>query len=396
MLQRPIYLDNNATTRVDARVLDAMLPYFTELFGNPASQSHTFGQAAAAAVERARQSIAAQINAHSPEEIVFCSGATESDNLAIKGAAEAHAGRRDHLITVTTEHKAVLESCRHLEKQGFRVTYLGVGRDGLLDLNELVDAMTERTLLVSVMAVNNEIGVIQDLAAIGRLCRERGVLFHTDATQSVGKIPFDVQAMQIDLASFTAHKIYGPKGVGALYVRRRDPAVRLRAQADGGGNEGGLRSGTLNVPGIVGLAKAVEVCMEEMETETKRLVFLREKLKRGIQEGLEAVYVNGHEAQRAPGNLNLAFAGIAAEGLLARLPDIALSAASACLSASATPSHVLRGIGLPDDLAHASVRFSIGRYNTEKEIDYTVGRVVEVVRRLRAKSPTAVGGSARD
>jgi len=391
MLRLPIYLDNNATTRVDPRVLEAMLPYFTEFFGNPASQSHAFGQTAAQAVEKARESIAKHLNAHSPDEIVFCSGATESDNLALKGVAETCSDRGDHLITLVTEHKAVLESCRHLERQGFRVTYLGVGRDGLVDLQELADALTERTILVSVMAVNNEIGVLQDLAAIGRLCRERGVLFHTDATQAVGKIPFDVQAMHIDLASFTAHKIYGPKGVGALYVRRRDPAIRLTAQIDGGGNEKGLRSGTLNVPGIVGLAKAVEVCVEEMETEARRLTSLRERLKRGIQSALGSVYVNGHETRRAPGNLNLAFAGVAGSSLLAGLPDIALSAASACLSASVTPSHVLRGIGLPDELAHASVRFSIGRFNTEEEIDYTIGRVAEVVTRLREMSPLAVG-----
>src|SRR6266851_3293373 len=329
MVRTPIYLDNNPTTPVDPRVLEAMLPYFTEFFGNSASSGHSFGRTALGAVTRARNSISKAINSADPREIVFTSGATESDNLAIKGVAEAYAEKGDHIITTQTEHKAVLDTCIRLEAEGFRVTYLPVGSDGLIDLGELKDALTDDTILVTIMAANNEIGVVQDVGAIGEICRERGVFFHTDATQAIGKVPFDVQAMNVDLASFTAHKIYGPKGVGGLYVRRADPHVKLNAQIDGGGHEAGYRSGTLNVPGIVGLAKSVELCLEDIEEETMRLVFLRDRLKNGLFGALDDVYLNGHPTKRLPGHLNLSFAGIEGESLLFGLQDIALSTTSA-------------------------------------------------------------------
>jgi cysteine desulfurase len=386
MLRTPIYLDNNATTKIDPRVLETMLPFLTEFYGNAASRSHSFGGKASEAVDRARESIARSLNARSPQEIVFTSGATEADNLAVKGVAEACAGRGDHIITATTEHKAVLDSCHALERRGFRVTYLDVDRDGLVDLNALADAITPKTILVSLMLANNETGVIQDIAAIGRLCRERGVLFHTDATQGVGKIPFDAQATNVDLASFTAHKIYGPKGAGALYVRSGEQEARLAAQMDGGGHEGGFRSGTLNVPGIVGLAKALELCLEERETEIRRLTSLRERLKEGLQNSGTDIRLNGHPTRRLPGTLNLAFPGVESESLLADLPDVALSPGAACTSGSRTPSYVLKAMGLPDELAFASVRFSLGRYNTEEEIDFAARRVSETARRLRGKA----------
>lgn len=383
MVKTPIYLDNNATTPVDPRVLEAMLPYFTEYFGNAASSGHTFGRTAQNAVTKARASIAKAINAADPREIVFTSGATESDNLAIKGIAEAYAEKGDHIITVQTEHKAVLDTCHRLEAEGFQVTYLEVGADGLIDLDELKDAITDDTVLVTVMAANNEIGVIQDVGSIGEICRNRGVLFHTDATQAVGKIPFDVQAMNVDLASFTAHKIYGPKGVGAMYVRKADPPVSLSAQIDGGGHEAGYRSGTLNVTGIVGLAKAIELCLEDLEEESHRLTFLRDRLKNGIFSSLDNVFLNGHPCKRLPGHLNLSFAGVEGESLLFGLQDIALSTTSACSSGSKSPSHVLRALGVSDSLAVGAVRFGIGRFNTEEEIDYTIGRIVEGVKKLR-------------
>jgi len=365
--QQPIYLDNNATTRVDPRVLETMLPYFTEFYGNAASLTHCFGRTAEAAVSKARQTIAHCINAREPAEIIFTSGATESDNLAIKGVAEAYADKGKHIITCRTEHRAVLDTCKHLEKQGFHTTF----------------PITDETILVSIMMVNNEIGTIQDVGAIGRLCRSRGVLFHTDATQAVGKLPFDVQALHVDLASFTAHKIYGPKGIGALYVRGRGPEVRIIAQMDGGGHEGGCRSGTLNVAGIVGLAKAVEICLEEMDEESRRLIYLREKLKRGLMDNLEDVKLNGHPTMRAPGNLNVSLDGVESEHLLFNLPEIAVSTASACRSATGTVSHVLEAIGVDKEHPAATVRFSIGRFNTEEEIDYTIERVVAVARHLR-------------
>src|SRR5258708_6909862 len=383
MVRTPIYLDNNATTPVDPRVLEAMLPYFNEFFGNDGSGGHSFGRTALGAVTKARNSISQAINSADPREIVFTSGATESDNLAIKGVAEAYAEKGDHIITTQTEHKAVLDTCNRLEAEGFRVTYLPAAADGLIDLNELKDALTRDTILVTIMAANNEIGVVQDVAAIGAICRDRGVFFHTDATQAIGKVPFDVQAMKVDLASFTAHKIYGPKGVGGLYVRREDPRVKLNAQIDGGGHEAGFRSGTLNVPGIVGLAKAVDLCLEDMEEETMRLVFLRDRLKNGLFSALDDVYLNGHPTKRLPGHLNLSFAGIEGESLLFGLQDIALSTTSACSSGSKSPSHVLRALGVSDSLALGAVRFGIGRFNTEEEIDFTIGRVVEGVRKLR-------------
>jgi cysteine desulfurase len=386
MVKTPIYFDNNATTPTDPRVVEAMLPYFTEVFGNAASRTHSFGWDAAQAVDDARAAIARAINAD-PKEIIFTSGATESDNLAIKGVAEAYADRGNHIVTVQTEHKAVIDSCKHLERLGFCVTYLQPQPDGLLDLAALADAITERTILVSVMQANNEIGVLQDVAAIGALCRARGVLFHTDASQSLGKVPLDVQAMPIDLISCTAHKLYGPKGIGALYVRRRDPQVRLALQMDGGGHERGFRSGTLNVTGIVGFGKAVELCMQEREQETTRLTYLRDRLKNGLQSALPDVRVNGHETQRLPGSLNLAFAGVESDSLMMGLNDVAFSSGSACSSGSISPSYVLKALGLRDEVALTSVRFGLGRFNTEAEVDYVIARCIEVLRRLRAMSP---------
>jgi cysteine desulfurase len=385
-VKTPIYLDNNATTRTDPRVVEAMLPYFTEIFGNAASRSHPFGWSAEEAVDKGREQIARVIGAD-PKEIIFTSGATESDNLAIKGVAEMYEDKGDHVITVVTEHKAVLDTCKHLEKQGKRVTYLGVRKDGLIDLDELKDAITEQTILVTVMAANNEIGVLQPIREIGAICRARGVLFHTDAVQAFGKVPLNVNDDNIDLASLTAHKIYGPKGVGALYVRRRGPRVRLSAQMDGGGHERGFRSGTLNVTGIVGFGKAAEVALEEMESEAKRLSYLREKLRRGIQDAIDETYINGSLEHHLPGNLNLSFNYVEGESLLMGLKDIALSSGSACTSASLEPSYVLKALGVGDELAHSSLRFGIGRFNTEEEIDFVINRVISEVSRLREMSP---------
>lgn len=386
MVRLPIYLDNNATTPCDPRVVEEMLPYFTETFGNAASTGHSFGRTARVAVERARASIARSLNATAPGEIVFTSGATESDNLAIKGVAERCRERGNHIITCVCEHKAVLDSCKHLESQGFEVTYLGVGQDGLVNLDELARATTERTILVTIMAGNNESGVVQDVAAIGALCREREVCFHTDATQFVGKLPFDARAMNVDLASLSAHKVYGPKGVGALYVRR-DPSVCLTSQMDGGGHESGHRSGTLNVTGIVGLAAALRLCVEDLDSEIRQLRFLRDKLLTGLQQRLDGVRLNGHPERRLPGHLSLSFAGIIGEDLLAAVPEIAVSSISACSSGSATPSHVLTSLGLSEAEAFSTVRFGIGRFNTEEEIDYTINRVSEAVAELRSKKP---------
>jgi cysteine desulfurase len=385
-VKTPIYLDNNATTRTDPRVVEAMLPYFSETFGNAASRSHPFGWAAEEAVDKARKQIASVIGADE-KEIIFTSGATESDNLAIKGIAEMYADKGDHIITVVTEHKAVLDTCKHLEKEGKQVTYLPVKPDGLIDLDQLKEAITDKTVLVSIMAGNNEIGVIQPMAEIGKICRERGVLFHSDAVQAFGKVPLDVNAMNIDLASLTAHKVYGPKGVGALYVRRRNPRVRLSAQMDGGGHERGFRSGTLNVPGIVGFGAAAEIAHREMEEETKRLIYLRERLRTGIQDAIDETYVNGHPTERLPGNINISFNYVEGESLLMGLKDLALSSGSACTSASLEPSYVLKALGASDELAHSSLRFGIGRFNTEEEIDYVVRRVIDEVSRLREMSP---------
>jgi cysteine desulfurase len=381
-MKLPIYLDNHATTPVDPRVVEAMLPFFTENFGNPASRNHPFGWKAATAVENARKQVARLINA-SPKEIVFTSGATESDNLAIKGVAHRYRERGDHLITLATEHKAVLDSAKRLQAEGFRVTYARVWPDGRVDLDDLQQAITDRTLLVSIMAANNEIGVVEPLAEIGRLCRARGVLFHTDAAQAAGKIPLDVEAMQIDLLSIAGHKLYGPKGVGALYVRRRGAPVDLMPLLDGGGHEGGLRSGTLNVPGIVGLGKACEICREVMPEEARRLAALRNRLKDGLLAALEGIHINGSLEHRLPNNLNVSFPGLEVATLLTELNDIALSSGSACTSAIPESSYVLKALGVPEELAQTPVRFGLGRFSTEEEIDYSLRRVVEAVKRLR-------------
>lgn len=386
MLKFPIYLDYHATTPVDERVLEAMLPYFREHFGNAASRNHSFGWVAEEAVEKARKQIASLINA-SPKEIVFTSGATESNNLAIKGVAEMYAEKGDHIITAATEHKSVLDTCKRLEKRGFRVTYLPVRPDGLIDLDQLRDSITDRTILVSIMYGNNEIGTVQDIRTIGQICHEKGVLFHTDGTQAAGKIPVDVIADNIDLMSFTAHKMYGPKGVGALYVRRKNPRVQLTAQIDGGGHERGMRSGTLNVPGIVGFGKAAELCQQLTPEEMPRIQRLRDKLKDGILAQLDLVYINGTMERRLPHNLNMSFAYVEGESLLMGINDIAVSSGSACTSATLEPSYVLKALGAGDDLAHSSIRFGLGRFTTEEEIDYTIGKVVEVVKKLRELSP---------
>ncbi|MDP2606756.1 MAG: IscS subfamily cysteine desulfurase [Deltaproteobacteria bacterium] len=386
-VQTPIYMDNHATTPVDPRVLEAMLPYFTEKFGNAASRSHAFGWESEAAVDTAREQVAKIIGASSPREIVFTSGATESDNLAVKGIAEAYKEKGDHIVTCVTEHKAVLDSCKVLEKHGYRVTYLPVDPDGLIDLQRLGKAITEKTILISIMQANNEIGTIQPIEEISRMAKERGILLHTDATQAVGRIPVDVDKLGADLLSLTAHKMYGPKGIGALYVRSSNPRVKLTPIIDGGGHERGIRSGTPNVPGIVGLGKACEIAQLETAAEAERLVGLRERLKEGIFGELDDVYVNGHLKKRLPGNLNVSFAYVEGESLLMALKEIAVSTGSACTSASLEPSHVLRALGVPDELAHTSIRFGLGRFNTEDEVDFTIKRVVEEVRRLRALSP---------
>ena len=386
-VKTPIYLDNHATTQVDPRVLDTMLPYFTSNFGNASSKSHVFGWEAEAAVDSAREQVAKLIGASSAREIVFTSGATESDNLAIKGVAESYRHKGDHVVTCVTEHKAVLDSCKVLEKDGFQVTYLPVTPDGFVALQRLKDALTDKTILISIMAANNEIGTIQPIKEIGRLAKEKGIIFHTDATQAVGKIPIHVEEMGIDLLALTAHKMYGPKGIGALYVRSTKPRVKITPLIDGGGHERGMRSGTLNVAGIVGLGKACEFSRIEMGAEGERLTALRERLKRAMLDELDDVYVNGDAVRRLPGNLNMSFAYIEGESLMMGLKEIAVSTGSACTSASLEPSYVLKAIGLEDTLAHASIRFGIGRFNTAAEIDYTVKRVVEEVSRLREISP---------
>jgi len=382
----PIYMDNHATTRTDPRVVDAMLPYFTENYGNAASRNHEFGWVAEQAVEQARAQIAKLIGA-SAKEIIFTSGATESDNLAIKGVAEMYREKGDHIITQPTEHKAVLDTCKRLEKHGFRITYLPVQKDGRIDLDDLKRAMNDKTILVTIMAANNEIGVLQPIREIGALCHERGVLFHSDAVQAIGKVPFNVIEDNVDIASISAHKLYGPKGVGALYVRRKNPRVQLVAQIDGGGHERGMRSGTLNVPGLVGLGKACEIAGAEMAEEATKLAALRERLKTAIMGQLDEVYINGSMEHRLPGNLNLSFAYVEGESLLMGINDVAVSSGSACTSATLEPSYVLKALGAGDDLAHSSIRFGIGRFNTEAEVDYVAKRVVETVQRLRELSP---------
>jgi cysteine desulfurase len=382
----PIYMDNHATTPLDPRVLEAMLPYFTQKFGNAASRNHSFGWEAEKAVSAAREQIAHLIGA-TAKEIIFTSGATESDNLAIKGVAEMYRERGNHIITQTTEHKAVLDTCKRLEKQGFRVTYLPVKEDGIIDLEDLRRAMDDQTILVSIMAANNEIGVLQPIAEIGKICHEKNVLFHCDAVQAVGKVPVNVIADNIDLMSISAHKIYGPKGVGALYVRRRDPRVQITAQIDGGGHERGMRSGTLNVPGIVGLGKACEIAEQELGEESKRLTGLRDRLKDKLEAALDYVHVNGSMEHRVPGNLNMSFLYVEGESLLMGINDVAVSSGSACTSATLEPSYVLKALGLGDDVAHSSIRFGLGRFNTEAEVDYVAAKVIDVVKKLRQLSP---------
>jgi cysteine desulfurase len=383
----PIFMDYHSTTPVDRRVVDEMLPYFTEKFGNAASRNHAFGWVAEEAVDVARERIAALVNAQSEKEIVFTSGATESNNLAIKGVAEFYKDKGNHIVTTVIEHKAVLDTCKRLEGEGFTVTYLPVGRDGRVSVEELEKALTEKTILVSVMLANNEIGTVQPLAEIGKLTRARGILLHTDAVQGVGKTPFDVQAMNVDLASMTAHKMYGPKGVGALYVRRQKPRVRIAAQMDGGGHERGMRSGTLNVPGIVGFGKAAEIMRTEGVAEQARLFALRERLRKRLESELDEVHVNGSLEHRLPGNLNISFAFVEGEAMMMAIKDVAVSSGSACTSASLEPSYVLRALGVGDELAHSSIRFGLGRYTTEAEVDYVAELVVRKVRHLRDMSP---------
>lgn len=381
----PIYLDNNATTPMDPRVLDAMVPYFTQKFGNAASRNHAFGWVAEEAVDYAREQVAKIIGA-TEKEIIFTSGATEADNLAIKGVFEMYQEKGNHIITAVTEHKAVLDTCKHIEKLGGKVTYLPVKEDGMIDLNELEAAMTKETILVSIMYGNNEIGVIQPIKEIAAIAHKYGALFMTDATQAVGKIPVDVNADGIDLLAFSAHKIYGPKGVGALYVRRKGPRVKVTAQMDGGGHERGMRSGTLNVPGIVGFGKACELCMQEMESEAKRLSALRDKLQAALTV-LEESYVNGNVEHRLPHVANISFKYVEGEGLMMAMKDLAVSSGSACTSASLEPSYVLKSLGLSDDLAHSSIRFGLGRFTTEEEVDYAIEVTKKSVTHLRELSP---------
>ena len=436
-VKTPIYMDYNSTTPIDPRVVEAMQPYLTEKFGNAASRSHQFGWIAEEAVDYAREQVAKLIGA-TPAEIIFTSGATESDNLALKGVAHmygmtdadkflidalaaGHAdgsipnagdkvparlgsvdlaavreaggafeffkAKGDHIITLETEHKAILDSAKRLEKEGFRVTYLGVKKDGQVDLDALREAITDKTILVSIMMANNEIGVIQPVREIGALCRERGVLFHTDAVQAVGKVPVDVNEMNIDLLSISGHKMYGPKGVGAIYVRRRKPRVRVEAAVDGGGHERGMRSGTLNVSGIVGLGKAAELCIAEMAQEAQRSIELRQLLWNILNSELEDIYLNGHVTERLPANLNVSFAYVEGEALIMAIKDVAVSSGSACTSASLEPSYVLRALGVGDELAHSSLRFGIGRFTTQEEVEYVGNLVVDAVKRLREMSP---------
>jgi cysteine desulfurase len=385
MLKLPIYLDNNATTKVDPRVFEAMTPYFLEDFGNAASRNHPFGWKAEEAVDYAREQIGALLGA-SDKEIIFTSGATESNNLAIKGVFEMYASKGKHIITVVTEHKAVLDTCKHLEKLGAEITYLNVAEDGMLNLADVEAAIRPDTILVSVMYANNELGVIQPVREIGALCKSKGVLFHTDATQAVGKIPVDVIADNIDLLSFTAHKMYGPKGIGALYVRRKNPRVKVTAQMDGGGHERGMRSGTLNVPGIVGFGKACELARLEMAADAERLGKLRDKLEHELLK-LEESYVNGNPDHRLPHTANISFKYVEGEGLMMAVKDIAVSSGSACTSASLEPSYVLKALGLDDELAHSSLRFGLSRFTTDEEIDFTIKCVTEAVNRLRDMSP---------
>ena len=382
----PIYMDNHSTTPMDPRVLDAMLPYFVEKFGNAASRNHQFGWEAEEAAENARKQIAKLIHCDA-KEIVFTSGATESDNLALKGIAEMYKEKGDHIITCSTEHRAILDTCKSLEKRGVKVTYLPVAKDGRVSPDEVRKAITEKTILISVMLANNEIGTIHPIAEIGKIAKEKGILLHCDATQGVGKIPVDVEALKVDLMSFSAHKIYGPKGIGALYVRKKGPRVRLVPQIDGGGHERGMRSGTLPVPLIIGFGKACELCEQEMPVESKRIATMRDRLQAQIMKDLDESYLNGHPTERLPHNLNISFAYVEGEALLMGVKEIALSSGSACTSATLEPSYVLRALGVGSDLAHSSIRFGLGRFTTDEEVDYTAKRMVEAVKRLREMSP---------
>jgi len=385
-MKLPIYMDYHATTPMDPRVFETMKPYFMEVFGNAASRNHSFGWQAEEAVEKARKQIADLIGA-TPKEIVFTSGATESNNLALKGVAEMYAEKGNHIITAATEHKAILDTCKRLEKHGVRVTYLPVQTNGLVDLEMLKDAITDKTILVSIMYANNEIGVIQNMPEIGKIAKAKGVLVHTDGTQAAGKVPVNVIKDNIDLMSLSGHKLYGPKGVGALYVRRKSPRVQITAQMDGGGHERGMRSGTLNVPGIVGLGEACAICQAEMPEESKRMAYLRDKLRNKLEAELDEVYINGTMEHRLPNNLNISFSYVEGESLLMGINDVAVSSGSACTSATLEPSYVLKALGAGDDQAHSSIRFGLGRFNTEEQVDYVAAKVIDVVKKLRELSP---------
>ena len=385
-MKLPIYMDDHSTTACDPRVVDAMLPFFTETFGNAASRNHSFGWEAEEAVDQARRRIAKLIHADA-KEIVFTSGATESDNLALKGVVEMYKEKGDHVITSSTEHRAVIDAAKSLEKKGVRVTYLPVDKTGMINPDDVRAAITDKTILISIMLANNEIGTIHPIQEIGKIAKEKGVLFHCDATQGVGKIPVNVSDMGVDLMSFTSHKLYGPKGIGALYVRRKAPRVRLVPMIDGGGHERGMRSGTLPVPLIAGFGKAVELCEREMPTESVRIQGLRDRLQAGMTDALEAVYLNGHPTERLPGNLNLSFAYVEGEALLMGVKEIALSSGSACTSATLEPSYVLRALGVGSDLAHSSIRFGLGRFSTPEEVEYTIDRMIKAVNHLREMSP---------
>lgn len=382
----PIYMDNNSTTRTDPRVVEEMLPFFSERYGNAASRTHAFGWQAEEAVSQARRQVA-ELIAAGPPEIVFTSGGTESNNLALKGVAAMYRSRGNHIVTVTTEHKAVIDPCRRLAREGFEVTFLQVDRLGQISAEQMAEAVTDRTILVSVMTANNETGTLQPIAAIGRFCKERGILLHTDAVQAAGKMPLDVDEMGVDLMTLSAHKIYGPKGVGALYVRRRQPRVRPEPIIDGGGHEGGLRSGTLPVPLVVGFGYACELCRQEMAAAGERLLRLRQRLQDGIMERLDGVSLNGHPSERLPGTLNLSFAGVDGGALMVGMRRVAVSSGSACTSAEPEPSYVLRAMGVDDELARSSIRFGLGRFNTEEEVDEVIAEVVANVKRLRAMNP---------
>ena len=386
-VKTPIYMDYHATTPVDPRVLDAMLPYFNEKFGNAASRSHIYGWTAEEAVSTSREKIAALIGAANPKEIVFTSGATEADNMALKGVAEFYKDKGNHIITTVIEHKAILDTCKRLEKEGFQVTYLPVDTKGMVSVESVAKAITEKTILVSVMLANNEVGTVQPIAEIGKLTRARGVLFHSDAVQGIGRVPFNVETMNVDLASITAHKMYGPKGIGALYVRRSKPRVRITAQMDGGGHEFGMRSGTLNVPGIVGFGRAAELMIAEGAEEAKRLIGLRDHLYKRLTTELESVNLNGSWEHRLPGNLNVSFSFVEGEAMLMAIKDVCVSSGSACTSASLEPSYVLHSMGIGDDLAHSSIRFGLGRFNTLDEVDYVADLVISKVNGLREMSP---------